>query len=79
LKEPEENLKQTREKVEKLSDDLQHYERLIYQESQARLSAIKRDLSDPMTSFLQKPEMEFDPNNPLNPMTPTQIATRGPY
>ncbi|HJK85345.1 MAG TPA: hypothetical protein QKA37_01970 [Candidatus Megaira endosymbiont of Stentor roeselii] len=75
LKEPEENLKQTREKVEKLSNDVQLYE-ILYQESQASLSAIKRELSDPMTSFLQKPEMEFDPNNPLNPITPSQIATK---
>lgn len=29
-----------------------------------------------MTSFLQTPEMEFDPNNPLNPITPSQIATK---
>ena len=76
FKEPEENLKKARELVEKLSNDVQLYERL-YQESQERLSAIKRDLSDPMKSFLQTPEMEFDPNNPLNPMTPSQIATRG--
>jgi hypothetical protein len=76
LKEPEENLKQTREKVEKLSDNLKHYEN-SYKESQERLSAIKSDLSDPMTSFLQTPEMEFDPNNPLNPMTHTQITTKG--
>lgn len=29
-----------------------------------------------MTSFLQTPEMELDPNNPLNPMTHLQIVTR---
>ena len=61
--------------MEKFSKDAQVYERL-YQESQERLSAIKKDLSDPMTSFLQTPEMELDPDNPLNPITSSQIATR---
>jgi hypothetical protein len=75
LKEPEENLKKAQELVEKLSNDVQLYKRL-YQESQERLLAINRDLSDPMKSFLQTPEMEFDPNNPLNPITPSQIATK---
>jgi len=75
FKEPEENLKKARELVEKLSNDIQLYERL-YQESQERLSVIKRDLSDPMESFLQTPEMEFDPDNPLNPIIPSQVATR---
>lgn len=75
LKEPEENLKKARELVEKLPNDVQLYERL-YQESQERLSAIKRDSSDPMKSFLQTPEMELDPYNPLNPMTHSQIVTR---
>ena len=75
FKEQGENLKKAQEHVEKLSDNLKLYENL-YKESQERLSAIKRDLSDPMESFLQKPEMEFDPNNPLNPMTPSQVATR---
>lgn len=75
FKEPEENLKKARELVEKFSKDAQVYERL-YQESQERLSAIKKDLSDPMTSFLQTPEMELDPDNPLNPITSSQIATR---
>ncbi len=62
--------------MEKLSNDVQLYERL-YQKSQKRLSAIKRDLSDSMKSFLQTPEMEFDPDNPLNPMIPSQVVTRG--
>ena len=62
FKEQGENLKKAQEHVEKLSDNLKLYENL-YKESQERLSAIKRDLSDPMESFLQKPEMEFDPNN----------------
>lgn len=61
FKEQGENLKKAQEHVEKLSDNLKLYENL-YKESQERLSAIKRDLSDPMESFLQKPEMEFDPN-----------------
>ncbi len=62
FKEQGENLKKAQEHVEKLSDNLKLYENL-YKESQERLPAIKRDLSDPMESFLQKPEMEFDPNN----------------
>jgi len=91
LKEPEENLKkqeeavkqaekaleQAQEQVKKLSDNLKRYENL-YKESQERLSAINKDLSDPMTSFLQTPEMRFgfDPENPFYPITPSQINTK---
>lgn len=49
FKEQGENLKKAQEHVEKLSDNLKLYENL-YKESQERLSAIKRDLSDPMES-----------------------------